>query len=147
MAFLPYLQHFLGQSPAPNSSSGGGSGILGCLYSKDWAVRRAAADALSATALLLGPGMEPEGAWGVGDPASLTGRCLAALENARFDKVSGFGEPDQHHHQQQQQAGWIPGRMLEMFEVCTVARVLLVCCEQLYSSQPAAAAATSLLWP
>jgi hypothetical protein len=97
-AFLPYLPHLIGQPPsggaaagaaAGGSSTGGGSGILGCLHSKDWAARRAAADALTAAALLLGPALEPEGAWGVGDASSLTGRCVAALEAARFDKVRG----------------------------------------------------------
>lgn len=90
-AFLPYLHHLIGQPPSTGSggSSGAGarSGMLGCLFSKDWAVRRAAADALTAAALLLGPELEPEGAWSMGDQASLTGRCLLALEGARFDKV------------------------------------------------------------
>jgi len=93
-AFVPYLQHLIGQPAAASSSGGGGgvrdaggSSILGCLSKQDWAVRRSAADAISATALLLGPEMEPEGAWSPGDPNSVTGRCLAALEPVRFDKV------------------------------------------------------------
>lgn len=112
-AFLPYINHLVGQPAAQRRSSqqepsgpssGGGStasgstisvsstplsasGILGCLSSKDWAVRRAAADAVRAAVLLLGPELEPEGCWGLGDPGSVTGRCLNALEECRFDKV------------------------------------------------------------
>jgi hypothetical protein len=108
-AFLPYLSHLVGQpaatpggSTSSNCSTGNGppapgSGLLGCLARQDWTVRRAAADALSAAALLLGPELEPEGAWAPGDPASLTWRCLAVLEDARFDKVrrlaAGLGFP------------------------------------------------------
>lgn len=113
-AFLPYLNHLIGQphqrrtsahsaQDAAGPSSGGGSttsstittgakpfsasGILGCLSSQDWAVRRAAADAIRALVLLLGPELEPEGCWGLGDPGSVTGRCMNALEDCRFDKV------------------------------------------------------------
>eukprot|EP00775_Hariotina_reticulata_P011340 gene11340-11489_t len=68
-------------------SAGNGSGILGCLGSKDWAVRRAAADTLKASVVLLGPALEPEGCWSLGNPGSLTHRCLDALESGRFDKV------------------------------------------------------------
>jgi hypothetical protein len=104
---MPYLGHLIGH-PSSNRpefsgvsstgtaagiglSSGHGSshssGLLGCLSSKDWAVRRAAADALKACVLLLGPALEPEGCWSLGDPGSLTHRCLDALEGGRFDKV------------------------------------------------------------
>lgn len=111
-AFLPYINHLVGQpaqgrssahSDAVGPSSGGGSnassnitlsgkpfsasGILGCLSSQDWAVRRAAADAVRAVVLLVGPELEPEDCWGLGDPGSVTGRCLNALEDCRFDKV------------------------------------------------------------
>lgn len=113
-AFIPYLNHLMGQPSQPRASaqsaqdalggsSGGGStasstitvsskpfstsGILGCLSSKDWAVRRAAADAVHAVVLLVGPLLEPEDCWGLGDPGSVTGRCLSALEECRFDKV------------------------------------------------------------
>lgn len=113
-AFLPYLNHLIGQpsqrrasahssNDAVGASSGGGStasssisntgkpfsasGILGCLSSQDWAVRRAAADAVRAVVLLVGPDLEPEDCWGLGDAGSVTGRCLSALEDCRFDKV------------------------------------------------------------
>jgi hypothetical protein len=115
-AFMPYLNHLIGQPSqagrrasahsshdAVGPSSGGGStasssismagkpfsasGILGCLSSQDWAVRRAAADAVRAVVLLVGPDLEPEDCWGLGDAGSVTGRCLSALEDCRFDKV------------------------------------------------------------
>ncbi|WIA12977.1 hypothetical protein OEZ85_006589 [Tetradesmus obliquus] len=98
-AFLPYLNHLVGQPSSRRSSSGydaassqaasSGSGIIGCLAAKDWAVRRAAADALRAAVLLLGPAMEPDGRWQLGDPSSLTHRCLSALDaqSCKFDKV------------------------------------------------------------
>lgn len=111
-AFQPYINHLVGQSsqrrasahqdPAGPSSGGGStasstitlsgkpfsaSGILGCISSQDWAVRRAAADAVRALVLLVGPELEPEDCWGLGDPGSVTGRCLNALEDCRFDKV------------------------------------------------------------
>jgi hypothetical protein len=111
-AFQPYINHLVGQpsqrrasahqDPAGPSSGGGStasstitlsgkpfsaSGILGCLSSQDWAVRRAAADAVRALVLLVGPELEPEDCWGLGDPGSVTGRCLNALEDCRFDKV------------------------------------------------------------
>jgi hypothetical protein len=100
-AFLPYLNHLVGQASGRRSSSGyetassqaasSGSGIIGCLTAKDWAVRRAAADALRTCVLLLGPAMEPEGRWMLGDPSSLTHRCLSALDahSCKFDKVCG----------------------------------------------------------
>jgi len=50
-------------------------------------VRRAAADAMRAVVLLVGPLLEPEDCWGLGDPGSVTGRCMCALEECRFDKV------------------------------------------------------------
>lgn len=113
-AFIPFINHLVGQPSQrctsasstherAGASSGGGStassvisvsnkpssasGILSCLSSKDWAVRRAAADALRAVVLLVGPDLEPEDCWGLGDPGSVTGRCLNALEECRFDKV------------------------------------------------------------
>jgi hypothetical protein len=101
---MPYLSHLIGQAAACKSAGGsdsssgggaaaarvaaGGSGILGCLASKDHAVRRAAADAVRAAVVLLGPGLEPDGCWGLGDAGSLTGRCMGALDACRFDKVS-----------------------------------------------------------
>ena len=85
-AFLPYIHHLVGQS----SPHGPPSGVLGCLSSKDWAVRRAAGDTLRAMSVLLGPHMEPEGHCDVTDPATVTGKCLQALESARFDKVGGL---------------------------------------------------------
>jgi hypothetical protein len=98
-AFLPYLNHLVGQASSRRSSSGydsgsgqaasSGSGIIGCLAAKDWAVRRAAADAIRAAVLLLGPALEPEGRWQLGDPSSLTQRCMSALDSqsCKFDKV------------------------------------------------------------
>jgi hypothetical protein len=82
-AFLPYIHHLVGQS----SPHGPPSGVLGCLSSKDWAVRRAAGDTLRAMTLLIGPLLEPEGHCDVTDPATITGKCLQTLESARFDKV------------------------------------------------------------
>jgi hypothetical protein len=80
-SFLPVLPRLIGQpSPSP-------SGILGCLENKDWAVRRAAGEALRALGLLLGPYFEREGCWDAADPSCVTGWCLQALEKARFDKV------------------------------------------------------------
>jgi hypothetical protein len=104
-AFEPYLSHLLGQpvrrlsavsgENVPGSSpSSSGSGVLGCLGSKDWAVRRAAADAVRAAVLLLGPRLEPAGCWGLGDPGSLTQRCLGALDACRFDKVHAHRRMD-----------------------------------------------------
>ncbi len=84
-AFLPYLSHIIGQ---PASGTAPGSGILGCLAHKDWAVRKAAGDTLKTAVIVLGPQIEPEGVWDVDSPASLTGRCLQGLEGAKFDKVS-----------------------------------------------------------
>lgn len=53
--------------PAPSPSlsttaAAGGSGVLGALSRPDWGLRRAAADSLRATVLLLGTAMEV-GAW------------------------------------------------------------------------------------
>lgn len=94
-AFLPYLKHLIGQpalrrtsTTGPETSAGAKeSGLLGCLCSSDWAVRRAAADAIRAAVLVLGPRMEPHGCWQLGDAGSLTHKCLAELEERRFDKV------------------------------------------------------------
>jgi hypothetical protein len=80
-SFLPVLPRLIGQ-PGPSPS-----GILGCLENKDWAVRRAAGEALRALGLLLGPYFEREGCWDASDPSCVTGWCLQALEKARFDKV------------------------------------------------------------
>jgi hypothetical protein len=55
-------------------------------------VRRAAADAIRAVVLLVGPELEPEGCWGLGEPGSVTGRCMNALEECRFDKVRSLGD-------------------------------------------------------
>lgn len=79
----------MGATMTASSKPQSASGILGCLSSSDWAVRRAAADAVRAVVLLVGPGLEPEECWGLGDPGSVTGRCLNALEDCRFDKVRG----------------------------------------------------------
>jgi hypothetical protein len=97
---MPYLHLLVGQ--AGGAGGGGGtpqaaapgtapcSGILGCLSRPDWATRRAAADALTALALVLGPRFEAEAA---PDGGSLLARSVDALEAARFDKARG-------------QAGW-----------------------------------------
>jgi hypothetical protein len=50
---------------------------------------QAAADCVRAAALVLGPLLEPEGAWDPANPASLATRLLRALEQPKFDKVSG----------------------------------------------------------
>lgn len=50
---------------------------------------QAAADFLKACGLVLGPMMEPEGAWEPGDARSLTAKVLRALEPVKFDKVGG----------------------------------------------------------
>lgn len=50
---------------------------------------------MRAAVLLLGPALEPEGCWGLGDPASITARCLDALEACRFDKVRAGGQQQQ----------------------------------------------------
>lgn len=119
-SFVPLLNHLVGQpstrfsssgydSAAANTQSSSGSGLIGCLASKDWAVRRAAADAIRATVLLLGPAMEPDGCWMLGDPGSLTYKCLNALESqgCKFDKVcliccssssSSDGSQEKHSH-------------------------------------------------
>lgn len=68
---VPLLGSLVGATAAPGTA---GAGAVGLLASKDWAVRRAAADALKCFALALGPKMEPEGAWADGHPQSLTWR-------------------------------------------------------------------------
>lgn len=101
-AFMPYLKHVIGQAAPRRSSSSSNpdaaatapkeGGFLGCLSnSSDWAVRRAAADAIRAAVLLLGPQMEPHGCWQLGDPGSLTHKCLSELEDRKFDKVNTLG--------------------------------------------------------
>lgn len=79
------MSQLVGQPPGRPGTAA--SGLLGCLNAKDWAVRKAAADALVAVALILGRDMEPEGCWLRDDPRSVTGRCIRALEEDRFDKV------------------------------------------------------------
>jgi hypothetical protein len=75
----------------PASATSSGSGFLGCLSHKDWAVRRAAADALRVAALVLGPALEPEGCFERLEPRSTTGRTCRALEACKFDKVGARG--------------------------------------------------------
>lgn len=72
---------------AAGGSGSAGSGLCGCLASKEWMTRKAAAECLKACVLVMGPMMEPEGAWELGDTRSLTARVQRALESAKFDKV------------------------------------------------------------
>ncbi|KXZ56846.1 hypothetical protein GPECTOR_1g763 [Gonium pectorale] len=86
-AFLPLMSSLVGQQPqGPPGSATSGSGAVGALYRTEWPVRLAAADMLRATAMLLGPLMEPDGCWQEADQRCLTGRALRGLESCRFDK-------------------------------------------------------------
>ncbi|KAL3142427.1 hypothetical protein ABBQ38_002758 [Trebouxia sp. C0009 RCD-2024] len=84
-ALQPYLHSVIGQ---PQSSKAHSSGLVAALPSPDWPTRRAAAEAIKALAVALGPGLDspgpsaqPAGAL----PASL--RAAEALGRCRFDKV------------------------------------------------------------
>ncbi|KAJ9508634.1 hypothetical protein QJQ45_027917, partial [Haematococcus lacustris] len=92
-AFQQMIGQLVGQpAPAPSTSTAlsptaQGSGLCGCLASKDWMARKAAADCLAACCLVLGPLAEPEGVWDPADPACLLARAARALEPVKFDKV------------------------------------------------------------
>lgn len=73
-SLVPVMGSIIGQ-PAGGGSVGGASGVVGLLGSKDWMVRRAAADALKCLAVVLGPRMEPDNVWGA-SPQSLTARWV-----------------------------------------------------------------------
>lgn len=60
-----------------------GSGCLGCLTHKDWAVRKSAAETLLALARMLGPGVEA----GAGAERKRVARCLVYLRDVRHDRV------------------------------------------------------------
>ncbi|GMH34357.1 hypothetical protein BSKO_02191 [Bryopsis sp. KO-2023] len=82
--FKPYLGHFIGQ---PSVGASNGTGILGLLSSKDWPVRKAAAEAVKTAAVLYGPQFS--------DPKtgkSLIKKSKDALGSTRFDKVKPVRE-------------------------------------------------------
>lgn len=84
-ALLPLLQQVFGQHPATAGAQA--TGALGCLSSKDWPTRRAAADLVKTAVLVLGPALEVDGQWELHEPRSITGRCARALAEYKFDKV------------------------------------------------------------
>ena len=60
-----------------------GTGCLGCLSSKDWSVRKRAAEALHALAHFLGPDLEA----GTSAERRRVPRCLEYLKAIKHDKV------------------------------------------------------------
>ncbi|KAL3152399.1 hypothetical protein ABBQ32_001452 [Trebouxia sp. C0010 RCD-2024] len=84
-ALQPYLHSIIGQPPSSKSHS---SGLVAAISSPDWPTRRAAAEAIKALTVALGPGLDSPGPSGLPAGAvSASLRAAEALGRCRFDKV------------------------------------------------------------
>ena len=79
----PYMNHLLGN---PSSVSSSANGLLTFLGSKEWALRKASADALKAIVVILGPEIDEQR--GSTEAQKLSNRVRKTLNQYRFDKVS-----------------------------------------------------------
>ncbi|DBA81597.1 TPA: hypothetical protein ACH3X1_007364 [Trebouxia sp. C0004] len=84
-ALQPHLSLLIGQLQTAKSNS---SGLVSALSNPDWPIRRAAADAIKALAIALGPDLDsPSQAALTSGVQSVSCRAAEALEKCRFDKV------------------------------------------------------------
>ncbi|DBB10596.1 TPA: hypothetical protein ACH3X3_007109 [Trebouxia sp. C0006] len=84
-ALQPHLGLLIGQ---PHTAKTNSSGLVSALSNPDWPIRRAAADAMKALAIALGPDLDsPSQAALTSGVQSVSCRAAEALERCRFDKV------------------------------------------------------------
>ncbi|KAL0026027.1 hypothetical protein WJX79_002284 [Trebouxia sp. C0005] len=84
-ALQPHLSLLVGH---PHTAKTNSSGLVSALSNSDWPIRRAAADAIKALAIALGPDLDSPGQAALSSGAqSVSCRAAEALEKCRFDKV------------------------------------------------------------